>query len=575
MLSRLSIKNFALIDDISIDFDHGMNVITGETGAGKSIVIDAVSLLLGERADKSSIQTGKESAQVEGLFYLENCDRLNAFLSKSGIESEADKSILLMRQITQSGRNLCRINGSSATLTMLKEVSRFLFDIHGQHEHQSLLFPEQHIRLLDSLGRDEMTKLKNDVSRLYNRWSSINYELMKLRKFENEDALRKEILKFNLDEITKADLKIGEQEVLEQERVYLQNFEKISDALRNSYSLLFSGSQNQMCSYDQISKALFYIKQVSHFDKKYEEILNELSNVYYQLQEVVTSIRNCKDTAYAHPARLEEIENRILTINLLKRKYNNTVEGILKYKESIAEQLSTLEGLEDKITELEKDHKIVQKELSKASLELSDKRKQLAVEFRFELLNQLAELGMDKSDFQVEIITGDLESLKNDSFTEAGVDKVEFLISTNPGEPLKPLAKIVSGGEVSRIMLALKTVLAKTDDIPVLIFDEADVGISGRIAQVVAEKMHEVSKIHQVICVTHLPQIAAIADAHFRVIKLIEGNSTKTNVHRLSVKERQEELANMIGTNVVTKLSLAHAKEMLDRACDFKSTILS
>jgi DNA repair protein RecN (Recombination protein N) len=572
MLSRLRIKNLALIDDLSIELERGLNVLTGETGAGKSIIIDAVSLLIGDRADKSLIQTGRESALVEGLFYNEKCERLNAILIDSGITPEDDNSILLMRQITQSGRNVCRINGNTATLAMLKETARYLLDIHGQHEHQSLLTSEQHIRLLDSLGHAPVLKLKQEVSLAYRRFKSVKDEIYKLRKHENDDIVLKDVLRYKIDEIKKANLKPGELEELAKERLILQNAGKITDALHGSYSLLFSGTSQQTSCHDQIAKAINLIKQVAHFDKSYEVLLGDLDNVYYQLQEISSLIRSYKDSSFAQPDRLDEVESRIALIQSLKRKYASTVEGILEYKEKMESQLSGLEGREEKLSELEERRKELFDELSELCLRLTEKRSTIAKEFREQLLQQLAELGMNKSDFQVAFSLGEASESEDDTFTEDGMDKVEFMISTNPGEPLKPLVKIVSGGEISRIMLALKTILAKTDDIPVLIFDEADVGISGRIAQTVAEKMDEVSKYHQVICVTHLPQIAAMADAHFRVKKEFSNNRTMTLVQQLTEDQRREEIAKMIGTSTLTRLSLDHAKELLDRARAFKNT---
>lgn len=571
MLSRLRIKNLALIDDLSIEFERGLNVLTGETGAGKSIIIDAVGLLIGDRADKGLIQTGRESALVEGLFHIEKCDILNAFLLDSGIEPENDNSILLTRQLTQGGRNLCRINGCTATLAMLKETGRYLLDIHGQHEHQSLLSSEHHIRLLDSLGHDAVFKLKHEVSSAYRSWKSVKDEIIKLKKHDNDDTVLKDVLKYKIDEIKKANLKIGELDELLNERLILQNAGKITDALHGSYSLLFSGTSQQTSCHDQMAKALNQIKQVAHFDKRYEALLGDLDNVYYQLQDIILLIRSYKDSSFAQPDRLDEIESRIASIQSLKRKYASTIEGILEYKEKMESQLSGLEGREEKLSGLEVRQKELFEKLSALCIRLTEKRSIIAKEFREQLLLQLAELGMDKSDFQVDLNSGEASDSQEDAFTEDGMDSVEFMISTNPGEPLKPLVRIVSGGEVSRIMLALKTILAKTDGIPVLIFDEADAGISGRIAQVVAEKMNAVSKYHQVICVTHLPQIAAMADTHLRVKKVFSDNRTTTSVQRLNEEQRQEEIAKMIGTSTLTKLSLDHAKELIDRAQAFKS----
>jgi len=570
MLKHLRIKNLALIDDITIEFESGLNVLTGETGAGKSIIIDAVGLLLGDRADKNLIQTGRESALVEGLFYIEKSDGLNSFLSSSGFEPESDNSILLLRQLTQGGRNFCKINGYTATLAMLKEAGRHILDIHGQHEHQSLLSTEQHIKLLDSLGHYHIANLKHEVSSVYRSWKSVKDEIQRLKKHEKDDIVLKEMLSYKIDEIKKANLRIGEPEELAQERLVLQNAEKIADALLGSYSLLYSGVEQQVSCHDQIAKALNQLKQVAHFEKKLDVLLSDLDNVYYQLKEIISTVRTYKEASFMQPERLDEIENRIALIQSLKRKYGNTIEAIIDCKQKLELQLSGLEGRDEKLSVLNEQYKALNEKLSGLCNRLSEERSLIAQKFRVQLLQQLAELGMDKVDFQVSTCSGAVLDTDEAIFTEDGIDRIEFMISTNPGEPLKPLVKIVSGGEVSRIMLAIKTIVAKTDDIPVLIFDEADVGISGRIAQAVAEKLNSVSKYHQVICVTHLPQIAAMADFHFRVEKEFVDKRTMTIVKRLNDDQRCEEVAKLLGTTMMTKLSLEHAKELLDRASDHR-----
>lgn len=574
MLSRLQIKNLALIDEIIIEFEDGLNVLTGETGAGKSLIIDALNILSGERADKALIQNGKDFALVEGIFVLSDYFALKNKLLNFGIEIAQDGLLIVSRQISHAGKNYSRINGISVTITTLREVSNYLFDIHGQHEHQSLLSTEKHIEILDSLGGEEIFNARLRVSENYELWKEARVKLKELSLSEKEQLRLKDILTFQIDEIEKAGLCITEMEDLLEEKIILQNAERITEALKQSYALLYSGSQKQVSAHDQLVKALQQLKQIESLDKKIEQIATEIETAYYQVEEIISSLRSIKDSYFFDSERLDEIENRIAHINFLRRKYGNTISEILNFLLECKEKLLSIENREISIieqNELERKHYA---KLISLCGTLSRIRHNVADKFSESLLWKLSELGMEKTQFKVSFKeTGEFGLAGNpieSKVSESGFDEIEFLISTNLGEPLKPLTKIVSGGEISRIMLAFKTILAGIHNVPVLIFDEVDTGISGRIAQVVAEKMISISNHHQIICVTHLPQIAAMADLHLYVTKYEISARTVTKVEPLNFERRQYEIAAMLAGSDITDLSLSHSGELIERATEFK-----
>ncbi|MBM7581306.1 DNA repair protein RecN (Recombination protein N) [Caldicoprobacter guelmensis] len=579
MLSHLSIQNVALIDSLTIEFCEGFNVMTGETGAGKSIIVDSIGLILGERADKELIQTGKDYAQVEGVFYLKAPEQVMSVLQKYGIPMEDDGTLLIMRQLSRSGRNICRINGHMVTLSVLKEIGQHLVDIHGQHQHQSLLNPETHIDILDRLGGQAIAPLKQEVQKLYSQWKAVKQEIDDLINLERDGERMKDLLAYQINEIEAANLKVGEDVELLNERSLLQNAEKVIGTIQEAYEILYAGGDRAAAVVDQLAKVMDGFGQIAKLNYEFERIAHDIENIYYHLEDVIDRIRNLRDSFEYDPERLNEIEARLSLIHSLKRKYGATIEDILSLKEELKEQLSSIECSQEKLDQLRMKEREIYGQLIGVCAELSKKRRELAESLEQQLVSQLKELGMEKTRFKVEILSPDDDSLEGKQqedyrlsyITPQGFDRVEFLISPNPGEPLKPLAKIISGGEMSRVMLAFKTVLAEKDDIPTLIFDEIDTGISGRIASAVAEKMNALSRSHQVICITHLPQIAVMADRHYKIEKRVCDGRTVTQVNLLDDKGRQMEIAKLIGGAEVSNIGLEHAQELIDAARKVKA----
>jgi len=570
MIRQLSVRNIALIDELNLEFEQGLNVLTGETGAGKSILIDAVNLALGERADRELIQTGKESAWVEILFSVKEKPGVNQLLNEYGIYPEEDGSLLLMRELTNQGRNTCRINGRNVTLSMLREISRLLVDIHGQHQHQSILNPESHAELLDRLGGRETEQIKEQLRGYYTQWSEITREIKRIAGSEQDAERRKDLLNYQIDEISKINPQAGEEESLRRERTVLIHAEKIIQTINEAYQELYAGASGIPSASDILGKTSARLSQISDYDTKLKETELILEEVQYRLEDAIAGIREYRDSFEYDPRRLEAIESRLELINNLKRKYGKTLEEVLQYKAKLLKELEDLENSSEKLIKLKNERLKLFDRLIELCRSLSKKRREMAAYLEKELVEHLKTLNMEKTRFLTAIKNPELEGEgldpDNPAITGNGYDTIEFLISTNPGEPLKPLAKIVSGGEMSRIMLSFKTVMGDMDEIPTLIFDEIDVGISGRTASRAAEKMGSISRNHQVICVTHLPQIAAMADTHFSIRKISEGNRTRTTVKRLDLEERQAELARMIGGEHLTRLSLDHANELIIQA---------
>ncbi len=573
MIKHILIKNIALIDELSIEFYDGFNVLTGETGAGKSIIIDSVNLALGERADRELIKSGQDYARVEVLFSLSNPSKVNEILSSYGIEPEPDGSLLLMRELTVQGKNVCRINGRTVTLSMLREITRHLVDIHGQHQHQYLLDPESHIDFLDKYCGPVLDAPKQQLADTYDQWLNVRREISRIEGINKDGVRRKDILIYQINEINNAHLRPGEEEELRKERTLLMHAEKIMHAANESYVILYTGKQGSPSVSDKLAEAVSLIKAVENIDDSLDSIAAQLENVQYTLEDVVMRLREFKDRFEYDPYRLEEIEERLQLIQNLKRKYGSSIEEILRFKAELENELSLIENSEERLAALKSQSDALFSSLLRSCKEVSNIRKQKAKELEKELVIHLCDLNMDKTRFQISIQTPDAADIDNmsSSMTKNGFDKVEFLISPNPGEPLKPLAKIISGGEMSRVMLAFKTLLADIDEIPTMIFDEIDVGVSGRTAQKVAEKIGTISKGHQVICVTHLPQIASMADNHYLIEKVTKNNQTKTLVSKLEQLGRQKEIARMIGGSEITKLSLDHAGELINNAVILKN----
>ncbi|WP_026894091.1 DNA repair protein RecN [Clostridiisalibacter paucivorans] len=563
MLLEINIKNFAIIDKIKISFFKGFNVLTGETGAGKSIIIDAVNLILGERAGKDFIRNGKEKSIIEGLFHIENVKLIEDILLEYGIEMEPDNNILLTREIFASGRSISRINGRTVTLNMLKNLTSNMIDIHGQHEHQSLLSWEKHIDFLDAMGKEPLISLKEQVLKEYNKLVDTKKKLKSVVKDDMEIERKKDLLKFQLAEIDSANLKENEEKDILNEYKVLSNSEDIMKSIGIINQGLNNMEYDRPSVIDMLRDMVFTMKKISSYDDKLKDYYDSMSSVLYELEDIGREIRSYSENISYDEERLKELSDRIDIINKLKRKYGKTIKDILEYRDFMYKELKLINNSEEEIEILKRKISYQEELLEKLSKNLTEERKKISVIFENKITNELKELNMSNVTFKVKFD-------KFDYYTKKGIDRIEFLISTNPGEPLKPLTKIVSGGEMSRIMLAFKSILAEIDHIPCLIFDEIDSGISGRTSQIVGEKISDISKSHQVLCITHLPQIAAMADAHYLIEKVVNKNMTKTVIKSLSYDERIEELSRLLGGVDLTKKTKEHAKEMIEMSNKFK-----
>ena len=561
MLNRLIIKNIALIDALEVEFASGLNVLSGETGAGKSIIIDSVNLVLGERADRELIRTGTQTASVEAWF--SEVHGVGDILDEQQIE--ADGELVLTRELTASGKNICRVNGTLVTLSVLKALSDRLVDVHGQHEHQSLLSEKNHMAMLDGFD-GKIREAAAAVEKAYEEYTAVIRRQKSLFGSDGDRERRIDILKFQVSEIKQAAISEGEEDDLLAQRARLNASEKIMEALTAAYELLYEAEPvNVLSALKDTGRRL---QGISDVDARYADMASKVDEAYYALEEVASTVRDEMGEALFDPDALERIEDRLALISSLKRKYQDPLAtgGFLSRAER---ELEDLLGSEALLKELEAKVKVLKQRLYDSSVRLSALRRDAAKRFEQLIVEQLGDLGMSAACFEVRF--ADQPGIEEAIFTPEGIDTLEFYISTNRGEPVKPLRKVASGGEVSRIMLALKTIAADRGGIPTMIFDEIDTGISGRIAQVVAEKLIGISRGRQVVCVTHLPQIASMADRHFLISKHSDETSTHTRLTALDLPERTCEVARLTGGD--TDVSLAHAAQMLQLATDFKTTI--
>lgn len=570
MLLQLDIQNIALIDRIGIEPGKGLNILTGETGAGKSIIIDSINAILGERVSRELIRTGKEKALVEAVFQTDN-GRFSDLFEEMGIEPETDGTLIISREFTQSGKNLCRINGKMATVSMLKSFGERLIDIHGQFDNQSLLRTESHLELLDSFGGKKIQELKQQYLAQLLEYKEIKARLKSLSGDKGERERKIDLLSFQIDEIRKAKLKPGEEEDLNRQRILLTSSEKIVNSLSNAYELLFSGNNAKNSASDNIIQALSELHSIEKLDERYAGICRSLQDLSYQLEDIMESIRGERDNTEYDPDLLEEIEERLDLIFKLKRKYGNSVQEVLEYCKKTEVQLDEIVKSEEIISELNSNRKKADALLYETASSLSAERKKAAGILEEQITGQLDDLEMKRARFKVSISFDDTFDADGERrYSSGGLDRVEFLISTNAGEPLKPLAKIASGGEMSRIMLAIKTILADVDKLPTLIFDEIDIGISGKASQKVGEKLALISRNHQVICVTHLAQIACMADNHFLIEKVSSEDNTVTIIKRLENEEVQQEIARILGGAATSETSMKYAAELISNAKKLK-----
>lgn len=548
MLQNLHVKNLALIKETEVEFKEGLNILSGETGAGKSIIIGSINLALGEKVQKEMLRDSAESALVELIFSVEDEATRNA-LGALEIEME-DDTVILSRKIT-GGRAIGRINGEAVSASKMREVAALLIDIHGQHEHQSLLSKRKHLEILDLFAREALSGYKEKLSACFREYRKLLEELEHSDSDTEERARELSFLEFEVNEIEDANLSVGEDETLEEQFRKYSNGKKILDAIFAAYA---ATSEDDESASERVSRALRELGSVSQYDKRVEEIEQQLIEIDNLLSDF-----NREAAAYLSEEEFDdetyyEIEKRLDLINHLKSKYGNSIEDILKAYEDKCKRIAVLKDYDEYLNQLLNKINKKKKELKEISDQVSEIRKDQSVKLTDAIKDAIMDLNFLEVRFTMEF--------RDIDFTENGTDEVEFMISTNPGEPLKPLGKVASGGELSRIMLAIKTVLAENDHIETLIFDEIDSGISGRTAQMVSEKMNELGRSHQIICITHLPQIAAMADEHFLIEKSVENETTVSRIHELSEEESVQELARMLGGVEITDTVLENAREM-------------
>ncbi|MCI9480049.1 MAG: DNA repair protein RecN [Lachnospiraceae bacterium] len=559
MLTHLHVKNLALIEEAEIDFSEGLNILTGETGAGKSIVIGSVGLALGDKASREMLREGAEFGLVELVFQVSR-ESQRQRLMELGVTLEEDQ-VIISRKISDK-RSMNKINGETVPLSQLKETASVLIDIHGQHEHQSLLQKKKHLEILDEFSKEELGSIREELGETYKNWKQLN-ETLKEAQLDEESRLREiSLLEFQIDEIEKAVLVPGEDEELEQQYRRMTNGRKILEAAGTAYTL--TGYEDPQAAGGSIGRALRELQSVASFDEEMSPLLEQLTDIDGLLNDFNRDMAEYLDSLEFSEETFFETEERLNLLNQLKAKYGKNLEQVLSWQEASRERLEKLLDYDAYLLKLKKELSDTEEELSKLCRQVSGIRKACAKKLCKEIRQHLVDLNFLDVQFEMQF-----ESLPD--YTALGTDDVEFLISVNPGEPLRPLMKIASGGELSRIMLAIKTVLADKDDIDAVIFDEIDVGISGRTAQKVSEKMMLIGKTRQVICITHLAQIAAMADSHYRIEKMAEHGETRTQIRKLFEEETIEELARILGGAKITDAVMKNAEEMKELAKGKKS----
>lgn len=573
MLAELTIQDFAIIDQVRLSFKPGLNVLTGETGAGKSIIVDAVSLLLGGRGSADFVRAGADRAFVEGVLRLdaESQSQVNPLLAQDELEGDDPAILLLAREIRSNGRNTCRINGRAVSLKMLQGVGELLVDIHGQSEHLSLMRVREHVDLLDRYG--DLWALREDFANRVRQIRRVRSDLAALRRDERELARRIDLLTYQVNEIDSARLDPDEEEELGRERTRLANAEQLSQLSAEAFQALYEGSEEQASAVDLLQAAARALAGLARLDPSVAALQEAANAVNYQVEDLAESIRDYRDQVEYNPRRLMQVEERLALLRSLQRKYGDSLADVLAFGERARAELAAIENSAERIEELEAEEQSLLLEIARVGQSLSEKRRAAGEHLAAGIEAELEELNMPGARFGVDLTRReDSDGVPVDgrsvAFDLTGLDRVEFLVAPNPGEPLKPLVRIASGGETARLMLALKTVLAHADRTPTLIFDEIDSGIGGRVGAVVGRKLwgltaanDATARRHQVLCVTHLPQLASYGDLHLHVRKQVVGERTITAVQRLEGDEREREMAEMMGA--VTEVALATARELL------------
>lgn len=556
MLRTLSIGNVALIDELHIEFYDGFSVLTGETGAGKSIIIEALNFVLGERASRELIKTGAQKATVEATFQLSENDPVHAVLAAQELEAEAGE-LVLSRELSMAGKNTCRACGTLISAAVLKEIGDALVDIHGQHAHQALLNPKLHLPMLDAFGEKDVQPVLRQVAESYKAANAALSQLRSAQMNEQERARRLDLLSYQIKEIEDADLLDGEEEDLLEQRKRMQNAQAIMEALEESGEAL--SGDDQILS--KLSGVLRSMESISAFHGDYAAVSEKLNELYYGLEDAAYTVRDLRSGFLYEPDSLDQIEWRLELINGLKRKYGADIPEIKQYLQKSKEEYDLLQSSEERRDALEETYSVALQAYLSGAERLSTIRKHAAQVLSDSLLPELGDLGMPHAAFSVSFtrLEGELPSSN-------GIDDVEFLLSANRGEPLKPLSKVASGGELSRIMLAFKSVLAETDHIATMVFDEIDTGISGQVGTMVAEKMRSIAGKHQVLCITHLPQIAAYAERQYLAYKETEGEHTRTSALLLTEEQRVGEIARIMGSAPGDAVAMQHARQLIESA---------
>ncbi len=565
MLLQLKVVNYALIEDLTLNFNPGLNILSGETGAGKSILIGAINLLLGERAAVEQIRQGQDTAYVEGMISCETAvkNQISDILKDAGISD--GEELIIAREVFRTGRSVARVNGRAVPVSFLKDIGTYLVDLHGQHQHQSLLHADQHLELLDSFGGDDITAVRERVSELYDKWQAQKKELSLLGANSAERERNIDIAAFQLKEIREADLKPKEDSELAQREKILANAEKIFTLTARAYADIYAGEEGSPVEalIDRLNRSSKILAEAANIDQSLQPLLDMLETASAQLDEASHELRDYQSKLEFEPNELAVIQDRLNQINSLKRKYGGTVEEALAFADKLEAEIERLQNSEALAEQIEKEIAEQEKRLESESSNLSSLRLEAARRLEKLLEECLEELALPNARFQVQFVD-------KSSYSPKGMDKVEFLFSANRGEDARPLVKIISGGEVSRVMLAIKTILARQDLVPTLIFDEVDSGVGGATVQKVAEKLVQLADHHQVMCVTHSAQIASMADCHFRLYKETEGDRTLTRAAYLKETEIREELARMLDGASIDQVSLKHVDNLLERAHRFK-----
>jgi len=558
MLQTLRIQNVALIDRLEITFSTGFHVLTGETGAGKSIIIDAVNFVLGERANRDLIKSGEEKASVEAAFDIDASPEVCSRVRELGITQEEGDLLIISRELFASGKSVCRVNGSLINLSSLKTITDLLVDVHGQHEHQSLLNVDTHLVFLDASDPAAITPLKQRVLELYRQHQGIQKELLSGFPSEQDRLRRMDVLHYQIREIADANLQPGEEEELDAQLTLLSNAQSIIAALESGYARL---TDDEGGALPAASSAIRELSGIERFHADYAQAHARLQDAYYAMEDVAYTLRELKDGFEFQPSLLENVEARIARIHLLKRKYGRSIPEILAFLEQAQGEYDALQQSDERRAALAKELDSCAAQYRDAAAALMEARRSAAKRLENRLVEELRGLGMEKVQFAVE-----LTPLSGDALSENGLDQAEFLLSANAGEPLKPLSRVASGGELSRIMLAFKAV--QMGSIPTVIFDEIDTGISGRIASVVGRKLKRIASSRQVLCITHLAQIAAMADVHYLVEKTESDGRTVSSVRELAAEERVQEIARIMGAAESDTRAVEHARELIDKARD-------